>query len=554
VASRGRPIFEGDRAVAAVGIVRDVTAEHEAEAALRRRNEMLAQQVEERTQERDRLWNLAKDPFVVADSQGVWLAASPAWSSLLGYPLEAFLGRTSEWLEHPEDTARTRAEDRRLAEGHVTERFENRFRAADGSYRWFSWTAVPEGGRFYSVARDVTAEKAHAESLQKAEIALREAQKMESIGQITGGVAHDFNNLLTPIVGTLDLLQQRGLPDARSERMVVNALEAAERARMLVQRLLAFARRQPLRTEPVEVSDSLASLRPLLETTVGPQVRVEVEAPAGLPRVFADPQQLELALLNLAVNARDAMPDGGVLTLSARPVGPQLPEGLELAPGRYLEVSVADTGVGMPPNVVKRAIEPFFSTKGLGRGTGLGLSMVHGLMAQLGGGMRIDSALGAGATVRLFLPVTEAEAAVSPARALRPAAGGAQGRVLLVDDEALARGSAAEMLDQAGYDVVEAASAEAALERLAQESFDIMITDHLMPGLSGAELARRAREAWPALPVLVVSGYADVDDIVPDLPRLAKPFRQAELLDAVAELVRPSGAVRVTPAEPALQA
>jgi PAS domain S-box-containing protein len=535
VLARGRPIFSEDgRLVAAVGIVRDVTAEWEAEDALRRLNEALEAKVEARTLERDRLWNLARDPFVVADDAGVWLAASPAWSTLLGYPLEDFIGRTSEWIEHPDDIARTRAEDQRLAAGRVTERFENRFRAKDGSYRWLSWTAVPENGRFYSVARDITAEKEQAEALRKTELALREAQKMESIGQITGGVAHDFNNLLTPILGTLDILQQRGLPDARSERMVANAVEAAERARMLVQRLLAFARRQPLRAAPLDLAATLNQMRPLLETSVGPQVRLQVAEGEDLPPILADSQQFELALLNLAVNARDAMPNGGALTIEAEAVaftedGPGRPPA-----GRYVEVRVSDTGVGMPETVIARAIEPFFSTKGLGRGTGLGLSMVHGLMAQLGGGMHISSALGEGTTVTLWLPVTAAPAVPEnePA-APRPRVATA-GRVLLVDDEVMPRSSVAQMLSEAGFEVLEAASAKEALSRLEAETFDLLVTDHLMPGMSGAELARTARERWPNLRLLIISGYADVDDIAPDLPRLSKPFRQAELQAALA--------------------
>lgn len=536
ISARGRPIHDASGTmIRAVGIVRDVTPEREAEAALRTLNALLERQVAERTQERDRLWALARDPFVVADIDGVWLEASPAWSAILGYPLEDFLGRTSEWLEHPDDVAATRAEDQRLAQGHITERFENRFRARDGSYRWFSWTAVPEGGRFYSVARDITDEKDQAEALRKAELALRESQKLESIGQITGGVAHDFNNLLTPILGALDLLQQRGLPDARSSRMVDGALEAAERARTLVQRLLAFARRQPLRTEPVDVTESLMRMRPLLETTVGPKVRIDFDLTDALPAVLADAQQVELAVLNLAVNARDAMPEGGVLTVRADLVVAGDEDPHRRAPGRYVEISVSDTGVGMPAKVIERAIEPFFSTKGLGQGTGLGLSMVHGLMAQLGGGMRIASALGEGSTIQLWLPVTEAPVPLAQATGHAPGAV-ASGRVLLVDDEILSRQSTAQMLTASGYEVVEASSASEALRHLATAGFDILVTDHLMPGMSGVELARAARKALPDLRVLIISGYADVDDIAPDLPRLSKPFRHAELLDAITRL------------------
>lgn len=537
IAARGRPLFDASGAmIGAIGVVRDSTLEHEAQAALTRVNALLTRQVQERTQERDRLWTLARDPFVVADENGVWLEASPAWTEILGYAPSELLGRTSEWMEHPDDRARTRAEDQRLASGLVTERFENRFRDKDGAYRWFSWTSVPEGNRFYSVARDVTQDREQAKALRAAEDALRQSQKMESIGQITGGVAHDFNNLLMPIIGTLDLLQQRGLPDERSERMIVNALEAADRARMLVQRLLAFARRQPLNAQAVDLPEALDRVSPLLSTTLGPQVRLTFEVSQSLPPVRADGNQLELALLNLAVNARDAMPDGGGLTIKAAACALSTANDAGVGPGHFVEIAVQDTGVGMPASVVERAIEPFFSTKGIGRGTGLGLSMVHGLMAQLGGGLSIDSQIGAGTTVRLWLPVAEAPpVSTVSVEDITPRPMGA-GRALLVDDEASVRASISQMLSGLGYDVVEAASAADALQCLVKEAFDILVTDHLMPGMTGTELGRRAVEARSSMRVLIVSGYADVDDIAPDLPRLAKPFRQADLANALRSL------------------
>jgi PAS domain S-box-containing protein len=544
VQAKGRPIFdETGRMVRSLGIVRDATAEHEAEAALRRLNEVLERQVEERTLERDRLWNIARDPFVVADERGVWLAASPAWSTLLGYPLESFIGRTSEWLEHPDDIARIHAEHRRLEAGLVTERFESRFRAKDGTYRWLSWTAVPDGGRFYGVARDITDEKAQAEALLAAEAALHQAQKMEAVGQITGGVAHDFNNLLTPIVATLDILEKRGLDDARSERMVAIAQEAAERAQKLVQQLLAFARRQPLEASVLDVAACLQRMRPLLETTVGPRVDLAIDAAPGLAPVIADANQLELAILNLAVNARDAMAEGGALTIRA--AARDFPRGhaAGLEPGPYVEVMIADTGVGMPQSVLERAIEPFFTTKGMGRGSGLGLSMVHGLMAQLGGGMEIASRAGEGATVRLWLRAGKVMAAPAVVRPAEPVARRG-GRALLVDDEPLVRASVAQMLAEVGYDVVDCDGADAALQCLQSGVFDVMVTDHLMPGRSGAELARIVGKRWPATAVLIISGYADLGDIAPDLPRLGKPFRQAELAEALARAAKPPQSAR----------
>lgn len=363
----------------------------------------------------------------------------------------------------------------------------------------------------------------------------QQSQKLESIGQITGGVAHDFNNLLTPIVGTLDLLKRRGLPDARAETLVTNALEAAERARTLVQRLLAFARRQPLKVAPVHLHRCLTDLEPLLATSLGPQVQLAIKVDDGLPTVMADCHQFELALLNLAVNARDAMPNGGLLQIEADAAKiADLPH--DLVPGPYVELRVSDTGTGMPPSVAQRAIGPFFSTKGLGRGTGLGLSMVHGLMAQLGGGMAIASSVGAGTTIRLWLRVTKDEAVASSAVSTAPSTAIAVGEVLLVDDESLVRAGTAQMLGSLGYEVSEAPGAEEALAMLESGSFNLLMTDHLMPGMSGTELARQVRLKWPDVSVLIISGYADVDDIAPDFPRLTKPFRLAELTEALTQL------------------
>lgn len=374
---------------------------------------------------------------------------------------------------------------------------------------------------------------ARTAELQEAQEALRQAQKLEAMGQLTGGVAHDFNNLLTPIFGTLDLLKRRAIGGEREQRLIDGALESAERARVLVQRLLAFARRQPLQPVAVDMAALASEVGELLDSITGPQIRVVVESSPGLSAARADRNQLEMALLNLGVNARDAMPRGGVLRLSvaAVTVGSERPLGL--SPGAYIRLSVADTGEGMDEATRRRAVEPFFSTKGVGKGAGLGLSMAHGLAAQLGGVLTIASAPGAGTNIELWLPASDQTAIDEPdiCDAPRPGAGLA----LVVDDEPLVRASTAACLAELGYGVMEADSAEAALALMDTGLRpDVLVTDHLMPGLSGVELARRVRARQPAAAVLIVSGFAEVEDLAPDLPRLVKPFRHDDLAAALA--------------------
>jgi PAS domain S-box-containing protein len=376
----------------------------------------------------------------------------------------------------------------------------------------------------------VTARTAELESAHEQ---LRQSQKMEAMGQLTGGVAHDFNNLLTPIVGTLDMLQRKGLGGEREQRLIDGAVQSADRAKMLVQRLLAFARRQPLQTSAVDVAALTRGMADLIASTTGPQIKVVVDADDALPAAAADPNQLEMAILNLAVNARDAMPDGGTLRISvgAQRVGSG---DTRLRPGDYVRLSVADTGVGMDQATLQRAIEPFFSTKGIGKGTGLGLSMVHGLASQLGGTLLIHSQLGVGTNVEFWLPASAQAVESAAPIELTQASGKPKGTALLVDDEELVRASTADMLAELGHTVVEADSAEAAL-RLIEQGLrpDLLVTDHLMPGMTGTELARSLRMRLPDTAVLVVSGYADADGIAPDLPRLTKPFGSAELAAAL---------------------
>jgi PAS domain S-box-containing protein len=374
-------------------------------------------------------------------------------------------------------------------------------------------------------------------ALELAQEALRQSQKLEAMGSLTGGVAHDFNNLLTPIVASLDLLQRRGFGGEREHKLIEGAVQSAERARTLVQRLLAFARRQPLQPTAIDIGKLVGDLSHLIASTCGPRIRLVLDIGQDLPPAKADANQLEMALLNLTVNARDAMPDGGTLTIGAvrDEVGEDDPR--PLRPGGYIRLSVADTGIGMDAGTIAKAIEPFFTTKGVGQGTGLGLSMVHGLAAQLGGVLTIDSTLGAGTAIHLWLPVTEAlpeQVAEMPEVDLGRAD---RGTAMVVDDEDLVRASTAHMLGELGFRIVEARSAEEALALLAKTSdVDLLVTDHLMPGITGTDLAIRVRAERPAMRVLIVSGYAESKGVSPDLPRLTKPFRQVDLAKCLSHL------------------
>lgn len=472
-----------------------------------------------------------------------------------GRPREEILGR-SHWDLWPGSADDAQGElYRRAMDERAPGAVEVRFVRPDGHMRFFEIDAYPAPDGVAIFYRDVTARKQAQDALRElnanlelrveertrklmsTEEALRQAQKMEAMGQLTGGVAHDFNNLLTPIVGALDLLQRRGLGSEREQRLIEGAAQSAERARTLVQRLLAFARRQPLQRVAVDLTKLTAGMADLISSISGPQIKVVVEIADALPAVKADPNQLEMALLNLSVNARDAMPDGGVLRISAGEVALGPGNSAKLQPGSYIRLSIADSGVGMDEATLARAIEPFFSTKGVGRGTGLGLSMVHGLAAQLGGALTLQSRKGAGTNVELWLPVSQTAAEAQEVIGAARPPDAAAGLVLLVDDEELVRMSTSDMLGGLGYAVVEATSAEEALQLLRDGVRpDLLMTDHLMTGMSGTDLARLVLSEAPTMRVLIVSGYAEDVGIAPDLPRLTKPFRESELASVLASI------------------
>ena len=532
------PVYEADGSIGgALCIVSETTKRVMAEKEMRA--------------DRARLWALARDPFLVADRDGTWLAASPAWTDILGWSEAELIGRTSEWMEHPEDLAKTRGEIAALAQGMSTARFENRFRAKDGSYRNFSWTAVPENNLVYCIARDVTEQRAHARALADAEDALRQAQKMETLGQLTGGVAHDFNNLLQIVTGNLELLQ-RDLPEdqARLRRAADNAMAGAERAALLTQRLLAFSRRQPLAPERIDPNRLVSGMSDLLNRTLGETIEVETIQSARIWPVEIDVNQMENALLSLAVNARDAMPDGGKLTIEV--ANTHIDEAYaaqeaEVSPGQYVLISVSDTGQGMDEDVLSHAIEPFFTTKEVGRGTGLGLSMVYGFIKQSGGHIRVYSERGHGTTVKMYLPrfygplPDNDTGTVSRAT---PVCGGDE-TVLVCEDDDKVRAYTVDVLKELGYRVMEADNGAAALQALetASEPIDLLFTDVILPGgMTGADMAQQARAQQPGLRILFATGYArnaiiHHGRLDPGVELLTKPFTYAELAAKVRDML-----------------
>ena len=517
-----------------LGTAIDITERKRMETQLRDLNATLETRVAERTQERDRTWNNARDLLLVAGEDGIFRSVNPAWTGILGWTPNELIGHSYLEFIHPDDHPSSE-----VAHGMASQKalptYVNRMWHKDGSCRWISWVAAPEEDLIYASGRDITDEKAREKELAVAQEALRQSQKMDAMGQLTGGVAHDFNNLLTPIVGTLDMLRRRNLGGEREQMLIDGAMQSAERAKMLVQRLLAFARRQPLQPTPVDVGALVSGMADLLSSTTGPQVRVVVEIADKLPPALADTNQLEMALLNLGVNARDAMPDGGTLRITAVAQAVDGDPNLDVVAGNYVRLSVADTGTGMDEETISRSVEPFFSTKGIGKGTGLGLSMVHGLAQQLGGRMVVQSKLGIGTNIELWLPVTDAMINKPADGAHMAVASSFVGTALLVDDEELVRVSTADLLGELGYQVVQAPSAKQALTLVRRGlHVDLLITDHLMPGMSGTELARCIQAEVPGVAVLIISGYADAAGIAADLPRLNKPFRKDELAAALA--------------------
>lgn len=545
-----------------IGFLRDISDRKGAESALREseaRFRMLAEAMPQL------VWTACPDGYTD------WY--NDRWYEFTGFPRGEGGDQSWQPILHPDDLQMcTEIWDHSVRTGEPYEIEYRFFDRKTGGYRWHLGRASPQRApdgaivKWFGTCTDVHDLRVAQEKLQEREQELQRinetlearveertrereaalnqlhaAQKLETLGQLTGGVAHDFNNLLTPIMGSLDLLKRRlAASDPRHQQLIEAGLQATSRAASLVQRLLAFARRQVLQPRAVDVVAVLEEVEDLITRSIGPMINVVMESDRSVPAARVDPNQLEMAVLNLSLNARDAMPHGGKLVI--RVSHDRIMEAdADLIPGEYVRIDVIDTGTGMDAQTLSRAIEPFFTTRGVGKGTGLGLSMVHGLAAQSGGALRLSSSSGAGTTATLWLPATD-QAAVegrSPEGPPPPAASDRK-TLLVVDDDELVRMSTAEMLADLGYSVVQASSGAEALDlaRAGKPQIDMLVTDFLMPGMNGVELAGAFRSIAPKAPVLLVTGYANISEAAGvELPRVMKPFSQRRIGSRVAELL-----------------
>jgi PAS domain S-box-containing protein len=495
------------------------------------------------TESRDRMWRLSQDLMVVARLDGTITAANPACVATLGWSMDELVGCRVHSVVHPEDLPAFLDHWQLLVLGKKLPAFENRCAGKDGDYRWVSWHAVTEAGLIHAVARDVTERKLRDRALEAAEDALRQSQKMEAIGLLTGGVAHDFNNLLTVIRGSADILKLPDLPHERRQRYISAIAETADRGARLTSQLLAFSRRQALKPEAFDAGAGLLSVADMLATLTGARMKIELDLPERPCLVHADHSQLDTAIVNLVANARDACAGSGVITIAVAAVGclPAL-RGHDARAGDYIAISVTDTGAGIAADILLRVFEPFFTTKKMGEGTGLGLSQVIGFTKQSGGDVEIDSSPGAGTTVTLYLPQYHGELAPRDDTVAPQALGDGQGkRVLIVEDNAEVGAFAHEMLQDLGYAVTLVDDAEKALAVLADAhgAFCAVFSDIEMPGMNGVELAGRIAQRFPALPVLMTSGYnhAHFRDGAPHDGLLLKPYSIRQLEQALQQVI-----------------
>ena len=526
-----------------IGSCIDIEEQKRATAALALVNAGLEERVERRTAERDRMWRLSKDIMLVADLQGALSAVNPAFAAILGWSEADVLGTSLLELVHPDDRTPTVRQLEALRSGGQVFRFENRWQRKNGSWCNLSWTASPDQQYIHAVGRDISADLLQMEAMRRTEAALQQAQKMETIGKLTGGVAHDFNNLLQVIGGNLQLIARRAVDQPDIMKRVENAMNGVERGAKLASSLLSFARRQPLEPKAVKIGRLLGNMEDMMRRALGEEIDIEMVISGGLWTTEVDPAQLENAVLNLAINARDAMDGAGRLTLevaNAALDATYCAAHPEVTPGQYVMLAVSDTGGGMPQDVIDQAFEPFFSTKPEGKGTGLGLSMVYGLVKQSGGHVKIYSEVGEGSTVKIYLPRSLRQEDLAGEPLAQPATGGHE-TVLVVEDDEQVRLTVVDMLTDLGYRVLRAGDAASALTVVdSGVHIDLLFTDVVMPGpLRSPELAKKARERLPNVAVLFTSGYTE-NAIVhggrldPGVELLGKPYTR----DALARKIR----------------
>ncbi|MET3828267.1 PAS domain S-box-containing protein [Sphingomonas sp. PvP055] len=512
--SRAMPLFDADGGITEwFGAASDVTERKRLETELRDRNEQLATDVTLRTAERDRMWETSPDLLLVIDFEGVFRKVNPAWSVILGYSPEELVGHHVNEFVLPEDHTKT-VKAYSAATSSVQPALENRYRHKDGSLRTISWVAAPAHDLIYATGRDVTEAQEAAKALRRAEEQLRQAQKVEAVGQLTGGVAHDFNNLLTVIRGSVDLLRRPGLSDEKRERYVSAIAETADRATKLTSQLLAFARRQALKPEVFDVGDSIRALAGMVGTLAGSRITIATELGERRCFINADRSQFDTSIVNMAVNARDAMSGEGKLTIAvAQVTGMPALRTHPAVPGEFITISITDSGTGIPEDKIDRIFEPFFTTKRVGEGTGLGLSQVFGFAKQSGGDVVVESTVGHGATFTLYLPrAVEPEALETAVNNEAVQTIGEGACILVVEDNVEVGTFATAALGELGYETVLAMDGPSALVELGTngERFDVVFSDVVMPGMSGVELAQELRRKYPALPIILTSGYSNV--------------------------------------------
>lgn len=479
------------------------------------------------------------------DATGIVASWNPGAQRFKGYTSEEIIGSHFS-LFYTEEDRIAGVPKRGLEIAAAQGRFETegwRIRK-DGSRFWAHVIIDPirdEAGSitgFAKVTRDITEQYQTKQELDSAREALFQAQKMEAVGRLTGGVAHDFNNLLTIVLISLNLAKKRD-PQSSVLDLIDNAIQGAERGAAMTRRMLAFSRHQPLLIETLVIADLVQGIQNLILQSIEPVAQIHTRIATNLPRIHGDRNQLETALLNLVINARDAMPGGGEVIISARLPAAFDTEKAGMDPDQYVLLEIADTGVGMDEETLRRAIEPFFTTKGVGKGTGLGLSMAHGIVEQLGGKLRLDSIRGRGTTVQLWLPITR-ESAIprlqSDNHQCVPAVKSMQ--ILVVDDDHLVLSNICALLEDMGHHPAQASSAEQAMVLLKTLDVALVITDHAMPGTNGSQLAENLKLSNPTLPVIIASGYSEVAERAdPGVPTLAKPFDEADLFAAICQAI-----------------